>query len=89
MTENRRKHPRFPLTVDVRISHPDIGEKVIKTRNVSDGGLFLIVEPTVMPDVGEMVKGQVQGMVDDPPMLNMKIVRTESDGLGLMFIDEQ
>jgi hypothetical protein len=85
--ENRRKHPRHPVTVDVKISHPDFGELIVKTRNVSDSGLFLVVEPAAMPPVGEIIQGQVQGEFDDLPVVTMKIVRTESDGLGLQFVE--
>jgi len=86
MTENKRKHARHPLSVSVKISHPTIGEKIVKTKNISDGGLFLVVESTEMPPVGEIIRGQIQGM-DNAPIVNMKIVRMEKEGLGLQFID--
>ena len=84
--ENKRQHERYPLSVDVRITHPDIGDKMVKTRNISDSGLFIIVEPTEMPAVGEVVQGQVQSEHDDMPVVSMKIVRMEDDGLGLQFL---
>ena len=80
--ENKREHPRHPLSVDVKITHADFGEKIVKTRNISDSGLFILVEP------GEIVQGQVQGEHDDMPVVKMKIVRMEDDGLGLRFIEE-
>lgn len=86
MTKNMRKHARFPMTVSVKISHPSIGEKIVKTKNISDGGLFLLVDSTEMPLVGEIITGQIQGM-DNAPIINMKIVRVETEGLGLQFID--
>ncbi|MCW9023769.1 MAG: PilZ domain-containing protein [Gammaproteobacteria bacterium] len=85
--DNRRRHTRHPLEVDVKITHPDIGEKIVKTKNISDSGLFLIVEPTEMPAIGDVVQGQIQGMLDDAPVVKMKIVRVEEEGLGLQFID--
>lgn len=86
--ENKRKHPRFPLNVDVKISHPDIGEQIVKTRDLSDGGIFILADPTAMPPIGEIIHGQVQGESDDFPVVSMKIVRIEDDGLGLQFIDD-
>lgn len=83
--DNRRQHSRIPMMVEVKISHPAIGEKLVKTRNVSEGGLFILVEPTEMPPLGEIVLGQVQGMIENPPMLEMEIVRMEPNGLGLRF----
>ena len=87
--QNRRRHPRIPMTVRVKIVHPAIGEKIVKTKNISDSGLFILAEPTEMPAIGEIVIGQVQGMIDDPPSLEMEIVRTEKDGIGLQFITDK
>lgn len=89
MSENKRKYPRYPMSVMVRIEHESIGDKVIKTRNISDGGIFLIIDPGEMPPVGSIVIGQVQGMIENPPRIKMEIVRTEADGLGLRFIGEE
>ena len=86
--ENRREHIRHPVTVDIKISHPDIGEVLVKTKNISDGGVFIIVDKTEMPPIGSIVQGQVQGEVDDLPVVTMKIVRTEKEGMGLQFIED-
>lgn len=86
--ENRRDHPRYPLEADIKIVHPKIGEKIVKTKNVSDSGLFILVEPAVMPPIGEVIQGQIQGEQDDLPLVTMKIVRAEDDGLGLQFLEE-
>ncbi len=86
--ENRRIHPRTPIAVDIKVFHYSIGEKVVKTKNISDSGLFIIVEPTAMPSIGEVIQGQVQGAAEDLPVVAMKIVRVEENGLGLMFVDD-
>ena len=57
--DNRRRHPRHALSVDVKIAHPQFGEKIVKTKNVSESGLFILVEPSDMPLIGEIVQGQV------------------------------
>ena len=77
---------RHPISVDIKISHSTIGEKIVKTKNVSDSGLFIIVEPTEMPPIGEIIQGQIQEM-DDAPVVKMVIVRIEKEGLGLQFIE--
>ena len=84
---DKRVHPRFPFTTDVKILHPDFGEKTVKTKDVSDSGVFILVEPTEMPPIGEVVQGQVQGGAEDMPVVKMKIVRIGEDGLGLQFIE--
>ena len=86
MTKNKRGHIRHPLSASIKISHPTIGEKIVKTKNVSDSGLFLLVEPTEMPPMGEIIQGQIQG-IEDAPVVQMVIVRTEKEGLGLRFIE--
>jgi hypothetical protein len=86
--ENKRRHPRNPMTVNVKVSHPDIGEKVVKTKDISESGLYIIAEPTEMPPIGEIVQGQIQGMLEDPPVVKMKIVRIDEEGIGLQFIEE-
>ena len=86
--DNKRRHPRVPLNVEVKILHPDIGEMIVQTKNLSEGGLFILADPTAMPPTGEIVQGQVQGDSGDFPVVSMKIVRTEDDGLGLQFIED-
>jgi hypothetical protein len=85
MSEDKRRDIRHPLCVDVKVSHAMIGEKIVKTKNISDSGLFILVEPTEMPPVGEIIKGQIQGM-PDAPIVDMEIVRTCDDGMGLRFL---
>lgn len=70
----------------VKVSHPSIGEIVVNTRDISDGGVFLITEDIEMPPVGTIVTGQVQGLVGDAPILKMEIVRVEPSGVGLRFV---
>ena len=82
----RREHPRIPLRVNIKIAHPDFGEKVVATKNFSEGGLFVIVNPTHLPPPGSIVKGQVQGMAEEAPIVDMRIVRVEQDGVGLQYI---
>ena len=86
---NRRKHDRIPVKIDVKIVHPDIGEKIVSTRNISDGGIFLLTDPVAMPKVGEKLYGQVVGMIENPPIRLMEVVRYESEGIGLQFVDEE
>ncbi len=83
---NQRIHPRMPLCIEVKISHPQIGAKIVKTKDFSEGGIFILVEPSELPPVGEFVTGQVQGMVEDAAIVQMKIVRVDTDGLGLQYI---
>lgn len=84
--QERREHTRIPLKVTIKIVHPEFGEAVVNTKNFSEGGLFIVVEPTALPPTGAIVKGQVQGLTDEAPIVNMRIVRVEDDGVGLQYI---
>ena len=83
--KEKREHPRNPLSVKVRISHPTIGTVVVSTRDLSDGGVFLVTDGSKLPPLGSVVDGQVQGPMENPPVVKMKIVRIESGGIGLAF----
>ncbi len=89
--ENKRKHIRTPISVKVKIWHDSIGSAVLTTRDVSDGGVFLITEGApIVPPIGTVLKGQVQGPVEDLPIVQMKVVRMEPEGVGLKFLlDEE
>lgn len=84
----RREHPRIPLRVKIKIAHPDFGEKVVLTKNFSEGGLFIIVKPTDLPPPGSIVKGQIQDLPEDAPVVDMRIVRVEQDGVGLQYLSD-
>ncbi len=86
--DNRREHSRIPLRIEIKISHPQIGEKIVVTKNFSEGGVFVLVEPSALPPVGEVVQGQVQGSKEECPTVPMKIVWADEDGLGLQYIVE-
>lgn len=82
----RREHPRIPLRVKIKIAHPDFGEKLVLTKNFSEGGLFVIVQPTDLPPPGAIVKGQIQDLPEAAPIVDMRIVRVEQDGVGLQYL---
>lgn len=74
------------MKVQVKVSHPSIGEILVPTRDISDGGIFLLTENIEMPPVGTVLTGQVQGMATDAPVIKMEIVRVEPAGVGLRFV---
>ncbi len=65
-----------------------MGELLVKTRDISDGGVFVVLEPEQIPPVGTRLTGQVQGLMDDAPVLQLEVVRVEPAGVGLRFIQE-
>ncbi|MDQ2076495.1 PilZ domain-containing protein [Marinimicrobium sp. ABcell2] len=83
---DKREYTRTPFVCRIRISHESIGELEVKTRDVSDGGVFVVLEPEQVPPIGSVVTGQVQGLVDEAPVVNMEVVRVEPGGVGLKFL---
>lgn len=89
MNTNKRQHLRTKVTVQFKLFHPALGERTVTTRDVSDGGVFLILhDPGVLP-VGAIVIGQVQGLSDEAPCVEMEVVRYEAAGLGLRFVNPE
>ncbi|MCG8317775.1 MAG: PilZ domain-containing protein [Pseudomonadales bacterium] len=90
MSSNQRKHERTPLRVQFKIWHESFGEAQVETRDVSEGGVYLITDSAnlEMPDSGTVMKGQVQGVMDDAPVVTMEIVRIEPQGVGLKFVED-
>ena len=89
MSKEKRKHIRTPFACRIKIVHDSIGELLVKTRDISDGGVFVVLEPEQIPTVGTIVAGQVQGLIEDAPILQMEVVRVEPVGVGLRFLRDE
>jgi len=86
-SKDKRRHIRTPLACRIKIIHQEKGELIVKTRDISDGGVFVVLEPDQVPPIGSIVTGQVQGLMDDAPVLEMEVVRVEPSGVGLRFVN--
>ena len=86
---NQRRHQRTLLKCRVKVTHADIGEIEVDSRDISDSGIFLITKDRELPPIGTILEGQVQGMMEDAPILEMEIVRVETDGIGLRFVIDE
>lgn len=86
---NKRRYVRTKMRADVKLSHPDVGELRLKTGDISDGGAYILTEEEGILKVGEVVSVQVQGMGDgEAPVVKMRIVRMDKEGLGLEFVHD-
>lgn len=84
--DNKRQAPRTPLQVRIRIDHPRLGQMLVSTRDISDSGVFVVIdEAQDQLQLGEIVTGQVQGMPIEAPIVEMEVVRFEASGMGLRF----
>ncbi|MFE8069588.1 PilZ domain-containing protein [Marinobacteraceae bacterium S3BR75-40.1] len=82
----RRASIRTAMNAQVMVWHPSLGEKLFNTRDVSDGGIFVVVQEGDFPPIGSVVEIQVQGLPAPAPILKMEVVRSSPDGFGLQFV---
>ena len=87
MSDNKRTSMRTPMRCRIRIWHEAIGETDVFTRDVSDSGVFLLTQDSVSLPVGAIVKGQVQGLPMEAPILDMEVMRLAPEGMGLRYCD--
>lgn len=87
--ENNRRFPRTRLRAEVKLNHPAAGEQKTHTRDISEGGAFVINEGLTLPALGEIIEVQVQGLPgDSAPVVRMKVVRIDREGVGLEFVKD-
>ncbi|WP_417518182.1 PilZ domain-containing protein [Marinobacter sp.] len=85
-SDDRREHFRTAMSAKVKVSHEQQGEFLFSTRDISDGGVFIVVDAEPFaPELGDKVKVQVQGLPVPAPELCMVVVRKTIDGFGLQF----
>jgi len=83
----KRKHVRTEFSANVKLMHATVGELNLKMRDMSDGGVFLFSVDLLDLPLGEVV--QIQALdIEDAPLLNAVIVRRETAGVGLQFVEE-
>ncbi|GEM_PF-3502112 len=81
-----RFKPRFAMTMDVKISTPLEGDRVLVTKNISDSGMFLVGDSHLLPELGAIVDGEIQELIETVPIPKMKVVRVEPQGVAVEFI---
>ncbi|MCB1761026.1 MAG: PilZ domain-containing protein [Gammaproteobacteria bacterium] len=83
----RRQYERVPLRTRMRIMHESFGEAIVRSRDLSHGGVFIVTGDLPMPPVGTIIEGQVQDEYGERPLVKMEIMRFEPDGVGVKFCD--
>ena len=82
---DRRVHPRVTTPVPVSVQLSPHGEVYAKTRDVSDGGAFVLLDRAALPAVGETVGVLFPGD-DEEGWVSMRVARVEPGGVGLFFV---
>lgn len=90
MSKENRKHLRIGLVVDIELSFEGQTPISVRTRNISDGGLYLVIDDIQLPPVGSEVMVKLKNQLGDgeePPLNRARVVRHEPDGIGLEFLE--
>jgi len=89
MRDNKRDSTRVGLVIDIKLICEDKTEHILKSRNISDHGVFLEHNdaPLNLP-IGTRVILQVCSLLGDepPPPVNAEVTRITDEGMGLQFI---
>lgn len=89
MSENKRDSSRLGLVIDIKLTCSDKTEHILKSRNISDTGVFLDNNnDTLKLPIGAQVILQVCSQLGDetPAPVNAEITRLTNEGMGLKFI---
>lgn len=87
---NQRRFERFNISIKIEVIYPDGGAHICDTRDVSDGGIFVCMQRSHYPALGEVVAIKVIDKRDDAAHLMSEsavVVHRGDDGIGLAFID--
>lgn len=87
---NQRRFERFTVSMIVELVYPDNTTHQCTTRNISEGGLFILLPNKTFPPIGEMVnikKIPGQDITTNLPHDTAIVVHKDDNGIGLAFVD--
>jgi len=84
---DKRNNIRTEVSLKVNITHPSFGTIAATTRDISNGGAFVVLEGRRKLPIGSIVEAQVLDSPLGAPVLRMRVVRHEGEGIGLEFVD--
>ena len=91
LSQEKRKYTRRDARFEVELGLPSGDIRLAGTRDVSDGGVFIILDQSQRPVIGEVVTVKLtespQNVGESFPSSDAVIVRQEEEGVGLAFIE--
>jgi hypothetical protein len=90
--QEHRRHRRMKVPLRVEISHPSFGSLQVEAGDMSDAGVFLLMDERYHLDPGENVIVRtlqlgVHGGESSIP-LTMRVMRCNKTGMGLELVEE-
>lgn len=92
MKEHRR-FERYPIEVEVEVVIPKMlldQKRVMRTRDMSNGGLFIATDGDPLPPMGSELRVRViqQGQGGEAmPVVRARVVRVSDEGMAVAFQD--
>jgi len=85
--DDKRSQSRVTRVSKVKISHSTFGSRRALTRNISSNGVYLELQDQPQLPVGAHIRMQMLDSIRPDVSFNMKVLRTDRQGLALKFID--
>ena len=89
MSENLRKHPRTEIRVSVNLSFGDRQSRIVSTRDISAGGMFLVMDHPEQYPLGEIVQVHYLDPLNDDAdtFKDALVVRNAEQGIAISFVE--
>ncbi len=82
----RRRSQRVNYSCKIKLDHPQLNGQVVTCRDISDTGLYILISNCDKDLIGSTLQLQVITSLPRPKTRLTKIVRSDTDGIGLKFI---
>lgn len=91
MESERRRYPRIPMAVEVELHRSGQPVCLVRTDDLSHGGVLLTLDHDDRPPLGTLVQVRVVGTLGDgetPPLVAAVVVRHLNEGVAIQFVDD-
>lgn len=86
--DEQRRFSRAASAAQVELAHPALGRIDVKARDLSDGGIFVLMGQHVPPPIGAVLQVRIRrftGAINREPVA-MRVVHHQDNGVGLAFV---
>lgn len=85
--KERRHYKRKLVNARVKLYHANADPVDGTTRDISDGGVFVMTDTPLPLSEGDQLKMVLPQSRSPDVVFNVRVIRLEADGAGLMFLD--
>jgi c-di-GMP-binding flagellar brake protein YcgR len=88
MADNQRRYPRHEISIKVSVTLTDAESRILRTRDLSEGGMFLLVDTPEDYPMGEIVHVHYLDPLHDDAdtWQDALVVRHAPGGIGVSYI---